>query len=239
MTHTYSVLGMDCEDCAKKIKNFLSKIKGIKSVQIDVPSNVAIVQMETHIGVDELNDALKGSEYMLRDERMVQTGGITQKSPFLSKFWPLILIFSFIYTLTILAVSVSGEFDWVYAMRMFEGFFFIIFGGFKMINWAGFVNAYQTYDIIARYSRTYAYAYPLIELGLGVGYLTGFNLTLVNWITIFVMGISAVGVLQALMNKKEVQCACLGVVFRVPMTKVTLLEDILMIVMASAMLLIG
>lgn len=237
MTHTYSVLGMDCEDCAKKIKNFLYKIKGIKSVQIDVPSNVAIVQMETHLGVDVLNDALKGSEYMLRDEKMVQTGGIIQRSPFLSKFWPLIFIFAFIYTLTILAVSISGKFDWLFAMRMFEGFFFIIFGGFKIINWTGFVNAYQTYDIIAARSRAYAYIYPLIEIGLGVSYLSNFNPVVTNWVTITIMSIGAIGVSQALLAKKEVQCACLGVVFKVPMTKVTLLEDVLMIAMAATMLL--
>jgi hypothetical protein len=53
--------------------------------------------------------------------------------------------------------------------------------------------------------------------------------------TFILMALGAIGVSRALSNKQEIPCACLGVVFTVPMTYVTLGEDILMAVMALAM----
>jgi len=124
----------------------------------------------------------------------------------------------------------------LFAMRNFMAGFFIVFGAFKLLNWKGFVEAYQMYDIIGKRSALYAYLYPLIELGLGVAYLTAVNLVVTNWITLVVMGVSSIGVAQQLVKKQTIQCACLGVVFKVPMTKVTLIEDVLMAVMAVVML---
>ena len=48
----------------------------------------------------------------------------------------------------------------MYAMNDFMAGFFIVFGAFKIINLPSFVEAYQKYDLIARRSRAYAYAYP-------------------------------------------------------------------------------
>jgi hypothetical protein len=50
------------------------------------------------------------------------------------------------------------------------------------------------------------------------------------------MGISAVGVIQSIVSEKKIRCACLGAVFNLPMSFVTLVEDGLMIVMAAWML---
>jgi hypothetical protein len=150
-------------------------------------------------------------------------------------FIPLIAIFLVIIVFnTIMHIVYSG--DVLFAMRNFMAGFFIVFGAFKIINWKGFVEAYQMYDIIAKRSKIYAYLYPLIELGLGVAYLTAINLVVTNWVTLAVMVISSIGVAQQLLKKQLIQCACLGVVFKVPMTKVTLVEDVLMAVMAAGML---
>lgn len=236
MTHTYSVLGMDCEDCAKKIKNLLAKVPGITSMQIDVPTNTAVIQMDTHTGVDVFNGALKGTNYLLQDERMVQIVGMKTKPNGIKRFFPLIAIFAFIIFATWISLLVNLDWDWLYAMRIFEGLFFIIFGCFKLLNWRGFADAYQTYDLLAKRSRLYAYAYPLIEVALGLSYLSGIYLEATSIATIIIMGVSAIGVFIALKNKEKIQCACLGVVFKIPMTKVTLFEDLLMIIMAGIML---
>jgi hypothetical protein len=42
--------------------------------------------------------------------------------------------------------------------------------------------------------------------------------------------------LQSVWNKKKIQCACLGAIFDLPMSTVTILENLLMVVMAAAML---
>ena len=92
------------------------------------------------------------------------------------------------------------------------------------------------YDIVARKIKAYRYIYPFIELTLGIAYLTGFNPAVTNWSTLIVMAVSVVGVIQSVVNKKKIRCACLGAVFNLPMSTVTIIEDLLMIVMAAAML---
>jgi hypothetical protein len=86
---------------------------------------------------------------------------------------------------------------------------------------------------------TWGYVYAFVELGLGIAYLVGYNPLITNGVTIVVMSISIVGVLQSVLNKKKIQCACLGTVFNLPMSTVTIIEDALMIAMSGAMLLFG
>ncbi len=50
------------------------------------------------------------------------------------------------------------------------------------------------------------------------------------------MGVSTVGVVNSLVAQRRIKCACLGTVFNLPMSYVTLIEDMLMAGMAVAML---
>jgi hypothetical protein len=107
----------------------------------------------------------------------------------------------------------------------------------KMLDWKGFVTAFSQYDLIAKRVKFYGVIYPGIEFGLGILFLIGYYSTnavipVVAWITIFIMGIGAIGVGKNLLSKDKVRCACLGTKINVPLTKVTFLEDILMVVMA-------
>ncbi len=160
----------------------------------------------------------------------------TKNNYTLNDFMPLIIIFAIIITLTLSGQLIRG-WDAKSAMSDFMGFFFIIFGGFKVMNLAGFAEAYSTYDIIAKRSEWYAYAYPFIELTLGVLYLTRTFPMFTNVTTLIVMLVSSIGVAQEVAKGKDIVCACLGVVFKIPMTWVTLFEDLLMAAMALIMLL--
>lgn len=162
----------------------------------------------------------------------------TQKYTF-KNFLPLIVIFFFVFLFTVIIVLFHGAWDVLYAMRMFMAGFFLIFGFLKVINLKGFVTAYREYDIVAKQCRVYGYVYPFIELALGVGYLVGWNLFVTNWVTLVVMVVSAIGVLQKLLEREEIPCACLGIVFKIPMTWVTFGEDVLMALMAFLMLMGG
>ena len=156
--------------------------------------------------------------------------------PGLSKYVPLIVIFTLIVALTWIKSYFNAEAALMAVMADFMAFFFLIFGAFKVINLSGFVKAYQMYDLLAKKSRLYAYLYPFLEVGLGVAYLARFELFWVNWVTLIVMLVSALGVARELAKGHKIVCACLGAVFLIPMTKVTLLEDLLMAVMAAVML---
>ena len=233
MIHTYHVKGMTCESCASKIKKALQVLPGIISVNIDIKTKKATVEMNPHVDLNTLNQALqKAGDYSLHENHFAPS----QPESNLKKFIPLISILSLIVLFTVFKQWQRGNFEFMEAMSDFMGSFFVVFGTFKIINWKGFVESYRTYDLLAQKSMAYAYAYPLIELGLGTAYLCRYNLTLINWATLLVMGVSSIGVAKALLAKRKIVCACLGAVFKIPMTKVTLMEDVLMAFMAGIML---
>jgi hypothetical protein len=155
----------------------------------------------------------------------------------LRDFVPLIIIFTIIILFTGVRQYFLGHWDLGAAMSDFMGAFFLVFGTFKVIKWHHFAQAYSTYDILAQRSSIYAYAYPLIEITLGIAYLLRLYPLLTNSITFILMVISSIGVALELFKGHEIMCACLGTVFTIPMTYVTLAEDILMAGMAFGMLL--
>ena len=67
--------------------------------------------------------------------------------------------------------------------------------------------------------------YAFIELALGISYLLKFNSLANNAITFIVMTVSIIGVLQSVLNKKKIKCACLGSVLNLPMSIIIILED--------------
>lgn len=153
----------------------------------------------------------------------------------LKDFLPLIIIFCIIIIFTLVRQWISG-WDIKSAMNDFMAGFFLVFGGFKILNLHGFAEAYAMYDIIAKRSMTYAYAYPFIEIVLGIAYLLRLYPLQTNLITLAVMLVSSIGVAHELAQKRTITCACLGTVFKIPMTYVTLFEDVLMAAMALIML---
>ena len=114
--------------------------------------------------------------------------------------------------------------------------FFLTFSFFKFLDLKAFANAYRGYDLIAKRIPAYGFVYPFIELGLGISYLIGFAPFATNAVNIVVMGVSSVGVLRALISKNKIQCACLGAVFNLPMSTISLIEDLVMVVMSGFML---
>ena len=122
-------------------------------------------------------------------------------------------------------------------MNHFMAGFFLIFSFFKLLNLKGFAESYAMYDIVAKKWNGWGYIYAFTELALGFFFLTGFNPMLTNSVTFGVMTLSIIGVLQAVFNKQKIKCACLGDVFNLPMSTITIIEDLLMIGMSAVMLL--
>ena len=128
-------------------------------------------------------------------------------------------------------------------MIIYMGIYFIIFSIVKMPDWKGFIETFSKYDIIAKRTRTYALLYPGIEFILGIIYLTFevfyFNevvIVVAAWITLLIMGIGSIGITKNLLSKNQVKCACLGTKIKIPLTKFTLVENIIMVIMATTII---
>ena len=128
-----------------------------------------------------------------------------------------------------------GNFSWPHFFRIFMGTFFSVFGIFKLLDLRGFAMSYIGYDIIAKKWVTYAYTYPFIEIALALGYF--FTVPYTDWVTLVIMAIGSVGVFKELMRGSKIKCACLGTYVRLPLTTVSLIEDLVMGVMALLMIL--
>lgn len=150
----------------------------------------------------------------------------------LKDFYPLLGIVSIVGVLTTLGAYFLQQ-D---VMLAFMGYFFLVFGALKVMRIQGFVEAYEMYDVLAKRSKTYAYVYPFLELGFGLAYLFAWQVAIVSAVVVPIMLIGAYGVYIKLRAGEEIPCACLGTVFKVPMTWVTLGEDVLMAGMALMIL---
>ncbi|MDB2415334.1 hypothetical protein N9W34_06140 [Rickettsiales bacterium] len=122
-------------------------------------------------------------------------------------------------------------------METFMGLFFVNFAMLKLIDLKGFADGFSMYDLVAKRSRTYALAYPFIELGLGLLYLTAFLPIATNILTLIFMLISGAGVIKAIITSdKKLQCSCLGTILNVPLSTVSVIENFGMAAMATFML---
>jgi hypothetical protein len=122
------------------------------------------------------------------------------------------------------------------AMADFMAVFFITFAAFKFQNIEEFAHTYRTYDLLASRIRPWGYIYPFIEAFLGFWYLLSSGPTWLNLLTIAVTGTAAYGVYKTLQQKRQFHCACLGTFIKLPLSKITLTENLTMMIMAAFML---
>ena len=237
MTHTYQVTGMTCTSCEAKVKSALLMVENVTDVEVSKDENSSTITMDNHVAISDFQKALGGHESKYQISAINHNETAEQVKSWLETYKPILLIFAYISSITLLIQFKNEAFNWMEAMRYFMAGFFLIFSFFKMLNLKGFAESYVMYDVLAKRIPIWAYLYAFVELGLGIAYLINFNPIVTNVITFLVMSISLVGVLQSVLNKKKIQCACLGAVFDLPMSTVTIIEDALMIGMSLLMLL--
>jgi len=162
-------------------------------------------------------------------------GKLTWKS-----YIPLIVIFK-ILLLTVIVISINdaklGIFRIEKSISYFMIGFFLIFATFKFMDLKGFAEGYSTYDLLAQKWFGYGYLYPFLELFFGLAMiLMPFGEGLL-FVELIVMAFSGLGVAIKMAKKEELMCACLGTFLKVPLTKITLIEDLGMALLALILIL--
>lgn len=153
----------------------------------------------------------------------------------MKRYWPLFALV-LMAALEAAALTYGMQKDLFAWMHFFMGFFLCQFALLKLFHPGDFADGFSMYDLVAKKFKGYAYFYPFIELGLGLSYLSFFYPMVTYLITMLVMGTGAIGVIRALRQGLDVRCACMGTVLDVPLSTVTLSEDIGMVAMACWML---
>lgn len=228
---------MTCESCQTKVQNLLLQVEGVNEVNINRHKSEADISMTSHVKTSSLQQALKAyPKYQISEKEVAQAAFEEEPKSWWQTYKPVLLIFAYIVGISFLIQFTRSSFDWMLWMNHFMAGFFLVFSFFKLLNLQGFADSYATYDILAKRWRAYAFVYAFTELLLGLAYLSGYAPLLTNLVTVTVMSLSLVGVLQSLSDKKKIKCACLGDVFNLPMSAITVIEDVLMIVMSAIML---
>lgn len=229
---------MTCGGCVAKVKAQLESLPQVQNTTVQLQEPHAIINSTSEISESKLEAVLqeKGNYSIQKIEEPKSSEEVELPEIKVSTYQPLILIVSFILGGSVLAQFPFEEFSISDFMRHFMAGFFVVFSFFKLLNLKGFSDSYAMYDIVAGKWKGWGLIYPFIELGLGIAYWINFEPQITNWITVIVLGVSSIGVIKSNLDKKKIKCACLGDVFNLPMSTVTIVEDLLMVAMAVFML---
>ena len=237
MTHTYNITGMTCGGCKASIEKYLNSIEEITAISIDLKKGEAEISMKNHISIHELQQVLPEKYSISKksiNQETHQNVKIEEEKSKLNQLKPLILILFYITV----ASNLLHYKDWNISdvMLDFMGLFYIVFSFFKMLDLKGFPESFKMYDPLAKNIPVYAKIYPFIETALGLFFLMRFEIELALIVTLIILGITTIGVIKTLLDKKSIRCACLGTALNLPMTEATFIENSIMIVMAIIML---
>ena len=219
--------GMTCEGCVASVEHAIKQLPNVNDVTANLKTGTVEVHYQQYFDVNEIEAVLPPKYALVED--------ITTAPSKAKQLYPLGLIFLFLIGGTLIIHYPTFVIRDV--LPDFMGLFFGVFSFFKYLDLRGFQSSFRRYDPLAKVIPFYAWLYPFLELSLGVLFLMRLELQFALWLTVAILGITTIGVVKVLLSKKEIECACLGSVLKLPMTEATLIENALMIAMAVWMLL--
>jgi copper chaperone CopZ len=231
----FNISGMSCESCVKKISEVLSNEKNISALAVSLSTpNIRFSspnEFDT-AAIDQVLAPLKKYRARVIDAPISTGKGLVKP---LTLYWPLILLFLLSAGLPALNVLKNdlGLDRWMYD---FMGITLVALSYFKLLDLPKFADGFSTYDPIASRFHGYGYVYPFLELFSGIAFLMAFSIQAVSVLVILFLSMTTYGVIRALVEKRSFQCACMGTVFKLPLTKITIIENTVMIAMAVMML---
>lgn len=222
-----TISDITCMSCVSKIEKQLYSNTSLDKITINKDNGLTLIEGEDIPRDNEIQNLLSEiGNYSLTPKRNLFSG----------PYKPLIIIVFYLLAVSLAIEFNSGIFILKTWMGNFMAGFFLVFSFFKILDIPAFAKAYQSYDIIASKINWYGYIYPFIEFSLGISYLFFYDSVLTNLITAIIMFIGLIGVYRSVIQKTKIQCACLGTVFNLPMSYVTIIEDGVMLMMALFML---
>lgn len=242
-TTTYPLDGLTCGGCVKRVTTALEPWADGVLVTLS-PQQAVLTNPRGTLADLQAAVGHAGGHYTLSAAAAAPAVEPSQAAPVASAepqepttswfatYRPLLLILAYVLGAALL-LQPPGGITAHETMRYFMAGFFLVFSFFKLLDVRAFADAYAGYDLLAARWHGWGLVYPFVELALGVAYLANWNPLATNVVTLVVMGFSAIGVILAVTRQQQIRCACLGAVFNLPMSTVTIVEDVGMVVMAA------
>ena len=234
MRQNVKISGMTCQACVSSVTEKLISLDEVQDLKIDLAEGDVVLEVSKKLTLEKLTVVLLPKYTPSLETRSGSTVTMEQSPTKLKQLFPLFLIF--VYLIAVSIFLQKNSFRITDFMIDFMGLFFVVFSFFKFLDYKGFPNAFARYDPLAKRSAFYAKIYPFIETLLGLMLLMRWKLYFAFITTIVILSITTFGVVYTLFDKNKINCACLGTALKLPMTEATLIENVIMLVMAVTML---
>ena len=235
MKQKIKISGMTCESCVTSVTEKLIGLDQVEDLKIDLASGSVEMEVLKIQTLKNLSEVLFPKYIPSFESKSDNSFPMKESTSKLKQLYPLFLIF--VYLVVGAVLLQKNTFRITNFMIDFMGLFFVVFSFFKFLDYKGFLSVFAQYDPLAKRITLYGNAYPFVETVLGLMLLMRWQLNFAFTATIIILSITTVGVVYSLFDKNRIDCACLGTALKLPMTEATLIENILMLVMAVAMLL--
>ncbi len=153
-------------------------------------------------------------------------------------YQPVLAIFAVAFLMALTAAwAMGGTLATMRVPELFIAFSMCVLAIMKLRDLRAFATGFVQYDLVARHYVPYANIYAFVEGGAGVLMIAG----LATWVAapaaLIVSTIGAVSVFKTVyLEKRDLNCACVGGGSRVPLGFISLTENLLMMAMALWMM---
>lgn len=151
---------------------------------------------------------------------------------FFKKYFPILFFLTLTFMLSILISCVYS----ISFMNLFMGIFLLTIGLLKFYDLKSFQEMVVKYDILADKLKIYKILYPFLEVLFGIYFLAGFGYW-ASFLVIIIYSVQTIGIVKILKNNEYFTCACLGGLYNVPLSWITVFENMLMVMMSLYMVL--
>jgi glutaredoxin/uncharacterized membrane protein YphA (DoxX/SURF4 family) len=153
-------------------------------------------------------------------------------------YQPIIAIFAVTFLMALSSCwAMEGRLSVIRVLELFIAFGMCVLGTLKLQDLAAFATGFVQYDLIARRYVPYANVYAMVEAGAGILMIAGLATGLAAPAVLLVSTVGAISVVKAVyIEKRDLNCACVGGGSSVPLGFISLTENLMMMAMAVWML---
>ena len=234
MSQKFQIQGMTCLGCADTIQTRLRKESDVISAEVSFENKELLLDAKVPVDNEYIDSIISNlGNYNVK----------SQNANLLSKFLehlsskkPILLALTIVIVSSLSIQTPFQNFDLDNWFITYMGLFFMLFSFLKLLNIKGFSLTFSRYDLLGKNIPGFSISYPFLEFCLGVAFLTNSLLIAANLATLIFMISQSIGVGNVLRKKEIIQCACLGSSINLPVSYLTLIENLVMVSMSSYML---
>ncbi len=153
-------------------------------------------------------------------------------------YQPVLAVFAVTFLMALTTCwAMPGGLSVIRVLELFIAFSMCVLGILKLQDLLSFATGFVQYDVIARRYVPYSYVYPFVEAGAGILMIAGIATWIAAPAALFVSTVGAFSVIKAVyVEKRDVNCACVGGGSSVPLGAISLTENLMMIAMSVWMI---